>query len=126
MLGGTADIRAYDLYLSAALLNGVDRGGPDPRDALQKSLEQIQRAIDRDDKFALAWVLKSKPDDSAQIYFPEDVYITATRARSPRGAPTSWNQPAAGAPRACVQGSGAPRLDGGRGGVRSGTRVGLE
>ena len=73
MLGGTADIRAYDLYLSArALLNGVGRGGAD-RDSVQKSLKQIQGAIDRDDKFALAWVLKSKAHDAAQIYLAEDV-----------------------------------------------------
>ena len=55
MLGGTTNIRAYDLYLSArALLNDVDRGGPDPRDSVQKSLDQIKRAIDLDNKFALA------------------------------------------------------------------------
>ena len=74
MLGGTANIRAYDLYLSAnALLNDVDRGGSNPRDSVDKSLKQIQRAIALDDKFALAYVLKSKAHDTAQIYFPEDV-----------------------------------------------------
>jgi serine/threonine protein kinase len=73
MLGGTTDIRAYDLYLSArALLSGVNRGGPD-RDSVARSLDQIERAIALDDKFALAWVLKSNAHDEAQIYFPEAV-----------------------------------------------------
>jgi serine/threonine protein kinase len=74
MLGGTADIRAYDLYLSArALLNDVKRGVSDPRDRVEKCLEQIQLAIKLDDKFALAWVLKSNAHDTAQIYYPERV-----------------------------------------------------
>jgi tetratricopeptide (TPR) repeat protein len=74
MLGGTADVRAYDLYLSAlALLNDVNRGGPHPRDSVAKCLDQIQRAIDYDDKFALAYVLESKAHDTAQIHFAEAV-----------------------------------------------------
>jgi TolB-like protein len=74
MLGGTADVRAYDLYLSArALLNDVARGGPHARDNVAKCLDQIQQAIDYDDKFALAYVLESKAHDTAQIYFAEAV-----------------------------------------------------
>ena len=74
MLGGTTNIRAYDLYLSAqALLNDVQRGALDPRDSVAKSLAQIKGAIALDDKFALAYVLKSKAHDTAQIYFPEKV-----------------------------------------------------
>jgi serine/threonine-protein kinase len=73
MLGGTTNVRAYDLYLSArALLTGVNRGGLD-RESVAKSLEQIRQAIALDDKFALAWVLKSNAHDEAQIYFPEQV-----------------------------------------------------
>jgi len=80
MLGGTADIRAYDLYLSArALLNSVGRGGADQQ-IVANSLEQIQRAIDRDPKFALAWVLNSHAHDEAQNYFPEDVGTHRARA----------------------------------------------
>ncbi len=81
MLGGTANTRAYDLYLSArALLNNVDRGGED-RDIVAKCLEQVQRAIDLDDKFALAWALKSNAHDTAQIYFPEDVVYHGEQAK---------------------------------------------
>ena len=93
MLGATADIRAYDLYLSAhALLNGVGRGGAD-RESVQKSLKQIQGAIDRDDKFALAWVLKSKAHDARhRSISPKRSYLTATRPRTPQGEPTRWNR----------------------------------
>jgi hypothetical protein len=80
MLGGTADSRAYELYMSArAQLNGVGRGGND-RQRVETSLEQIKSALRRDRKFALAWVLKSKAHDAAQIYFPEDVAYHRRRA----------------------------------------------
>jgi hypothetical protein len=80
MLGGTQDIRAYGLYLSArALLDSVGRGGDD-RDSVEQSLEQIGQAIGLDYKFALAWVLKSKAHDAAQIYFPEEVNYHAALA----------------------------------------------
>jgi len=73
MLGGTADSQAWEMYVSArALLDGVGRGGDD-RHRVDKSLQQIESAIRRDEKFALAWVLKSKAHDAAQIYFPDKV-----------------------------------------------------
>jgi hypothetical protein len=71
MLGGTANIRAEDLYLSArALLMEVNRGGSNPPASITSCLAQIQGAIKQDKKFALAWVLKSNAHDAAQIYFP--------------------------------------------------------
>lgn len=73
MLGGTANEKAYDLYLSArGLLKAVNRGGRD-LEIISECLDQIELAIKKDDKFALAWALKSNAHDSAQVYFPLDV-----------------------------------------------------
>ena len=81
MLGGTANIRAYDLYLSArSLLKNVNRGGAD-RDIVAECLKQVDLAIKEDGKFALAWALKSNAHDSAQIYFPEDVVYHGEQAK---------------------------------------------
>jgi tetratricopeptide (TPR) repeat protein len=57
----------------------VNRGGPD-RESVGRCLDQLQRAINLDDKFALAWVLKSNAHDEAQIYFPEQVAYHRTQA----------------------------------------------
>jgi hypothetical protein len=82
MLGGTADIRAYDLYVSArALLKGVNQGVPNPRASIARCLKQIGAAVKRDKNFALAWVLKSNAHDAAQIYFPEAVAAHRKAAR---------------------------------------------
>ena len=87
MLGGTRNIRAYDLYLSArALLGDVNRGSD--RNSVAKSLDQITEAIRLDDKFALAWVVKSNAHDAAQIYFPDDVL--AHRAEADKAAEAAY------------------------------------